>query len=79
MSNEDICCEYINKFDKDFIDIIPVSDLSDLLLYIVHLQKVKDEQLDGFDYLMQYKEAGIEDVDQYCFTNVLLYIQKSKE
>ena len=30
MSNEDICDEYIDEFDKDFREIIPVSDLADL-------------------------------------------------
>jgi hypothetical protein len=31
------------------------------------------------DYLLEYEEEGIEVMDQYAFTNVLLYIQKSKE
>ena len=79
MSNEDICCEYINEFDKDFRKIIPVSDLSDLLLYIAYLKKVKNIELDGFDYLSEYEEEGLEEVDQYSFTNAFLYIQKSKE
>ena len=79
MSNEGICWEYINEFDKDFRKIIPVSDLADLLLYIVHLKKVKNIELDGFDYLLEYKEDGMEEVDQYSFTNTFLYIQKSKE
>ena len=39
MSNEDICDEYIDEFDKDFREIIPVSDLADLLVYVVHLKK----------------------------------------
>jgi len=79
MTNEDICYDYNKKFKKDFLGIIPVSDLADLLLYVVHLKKVEDTILDGFEYLLEYKEEGLEDVDQYCFTNVLLYIQKSKE
>ena len=79
MSNEDICDEYIEEFDKDFREIIPVSDLADLLVYIVHLKKVKNIELDGFDYLLEYKHQGIDEMDQYAFTNVLLYIQKSKE
>lgn len=79
MSNETICEEYIEEFDKDFREIIPVSDLADLLLYSVHLKKVKNVELDGFDYLLAYNNAGIEEVDQYAFTNALLYIQKSKE
>ena len=79
MSNEAICEEYIEEFDKNFREIIPVSDLADLLAYIVHLKKVKDIELDGFDYLMEYKHGGIDEMDQYCFTNVLLYIQQSKE
>ena len=79
MSNENIVDEYIDEFDKDFREIIPVSDLADLLLYAVHLKKVKNIELDGFDYLLEYKEGGIEEMDQYAFTNALLYIQKSKE
>jgi hypothetical protein len=80
MSNEGICDEYISEFDKDFREIIPVSDLADLLFYVVHLKKVKNIELDGFDYLLEYQgDGGIEEVDQYSFTNALLYIQKSKE
>ena len=37
MSDEDICEQYIEAFDKDFSDSIPVSDLADLLIYIVYL------------------------------------------
>jgi hypothetical protein len=72
MSNEAICDEYISEFDKDFREIIPVSDLADLLLYI-------NIELDGFDYLLEYEQEGIQEMDQYAFTNALLYIQKSKE
>lgn len=79
MSNEDICCEYIDAFNKDFRDVIPVSDLADLLLYIAYLKKVKNIELDGFDYLLEYEEEGSAEVDQYAFTNAFLYIQKSKE
>jgi hypothetical protein len=79
MSNEDICDTYIDTFDKGFREIIPVSDLADLLVYTIHLKKVKNIELDGFDYLLEYKHEGIDEVDQYSFTNVLLYIQKSKE
>ena len=79
MSNEGICCDYIDEFGKKFRDIIPVSDLADLFLYSVHLKKVKNIELDGFDYLLEYEEEGIEIMDQYAFTNALLYIQKSKE
>lgn len=79
LSNETICCDYSDEFDKGFRDIIPVSDLADLLLYSIHLKKVKNIELDGFDFLMEYQEEGIEEVDQFSFTNTLLYIQKSKE
>lgn len=79
MSNETICEEYIEEFDKNYREIIPVSDLADLLLYAVHLKKVKDIELDGFDYLLEYQKEGIQEMDQYAFTNALLYIQKSKE
>ena len=79
MSNERICDDYISEFDKGFREIIPVSDLADLLFYSVHLKKVKNIELDGFDYLLEYEHEGIEELDQYSFTNALLYIQKSKE
>ena len=80
MSNEDIVEEYIDEFNKiKYREIIPVSDLADLLLYVVHLKKVKNIALDGFDYLLEYKHDGIDEMDHYCVTNVLLYIRKSKE
>ena len=79
MSNETVCCDYMDAFKKGFRDIIPVSDLADLLLYVVHLKKVKNIELDGINYLLEYTEEGIEEVDQFSFTNTLLYIQKSKE
>ncbi len=79
MSNEKICDEYIDEFNKGFREIIPVSDLADLLLYSVHLKKVKNVELDGFDFLLEYQGECIEEVDQFAFTNALLYIQKSKE
>ena len=79
MSNEGICWDYIEEFNKDFRDVIPVSDLADLLLYLVYLKKVKNTELDGFNYLLEYKEDGLEEVDQFAFTNTFLYIQKSKE
>jgi hypothetical protein len=41
MSNEGIGSKYIREFKKDFRKFIPVSDLADLLLYIVHLKKVE--------------------------------------
>lgn len=79
MSNEDIVDEYINEFNKDFREIIPVGDLADLLLYSIHKKKVENIELDGFEYLLKYNHDGIEEMDQYAFTNALLYIQKSKE
>jgi len=79
MSNEDIVYDYINEFDKDFNDSIPVSDLSDLLIYTAYLKKIKNIKLDGFDYLSEYREEGIEEVDQFSFTNAFLYIQRLKE
>ena len=79
MSNEDICDEYIEAFDKDFSDNIPISDLADLLIYIVYLKKVKDVELKGYDYLEGYEDGDIEDVDQFALTNAFLYIQKTKE
>lgn len=79
MSNERIADEYNSEFGKKFRDIIPVSDLADLLLYAVHLKKLQGIELDGFDYLLDYEHEGIDEMDQFCVTNVLLYIQKSKE
>ena len=37
-SNETVCEDYIDEFKKDFRDIIPVSDLADLLLHVIHLK-----------------------------------------
>ena len=79
MSNEDICSDYIDEYDKDFSDNIPVSDLADLLIYAVYLKKVKEVTLEGYDYLDDYEEGDIEDVDQFALTNAFLYIQKTKE
>jgi hypothetical protein len=79
MSNEDICSDYINAFKKDYMKVIPVRDLADLIFYVVYLVKVQSKQLDGFDYLVEYKHDGKDEADQYCFTNVLLYIQRQKE
>ena len=79
MSNEELCSDYIDEFDKDYNDIIPVSDLADLLFYIIYLKKVKDIELDGFDYISDYEDEDIKEVDNYTITNVLAYIQKSKE
>ncbi len=79
MSNEDIVEEYISEFDKNFREIIPVGDLADLLLYTVYLKKVKNIELEGIDCLLEYKEEGLDEMDQFAFTNALLYVQKSKE
>lgn len=79
MSDEDICLKYRREFNKEFRMMIPVSDLADLLLYTVHLKKVKNIELDGFDYLLEYQHDGKDEMDQYCVTNILLFIQKSKE
>ena len=79
MSNEDICSDYIDEYDKDFSDNIPMSDLADLLIYSVYLKKVENTTLEGFNYLDDYEENDIEDVDQFALTNAFLYIQKTKE
>lgn len=79
MSNESICESYIEEYDKNFREIIPISDLADLLIHTVHLKKVQNIELKGFEYLLNYKSEGVDEVDQYAFTNALLYIQKSKE
>ena len=79
MSNEGIVDDYIDEFGKSFREIIPVSDLAELLIYSIHLKKVKNSALDGFEYLLEYEHDGIEEVDQFAFTNVLLYVEKSKK
>lgn len=79
MSNEGIVEDYIEEYDKSFREIIPVSDLADLLAYIIHLKKIHKTELDGFSYLLEYQHEGINEVDQYTFTNVLLYVEKSKQ
>ena len=79
MSNEDICRDYINAFDKDLMKVVPRSDLADLLLYSVYLRKVKNTELDGYDYLVEYDGEGMEELDQYTLTNAFLYIQQTKE
>ena len=60
MSNEAICDEYIEAFDKDFREIIPVSDLADLLAYVVHLKKVKNKF-----FTRQFKGAKLESPPRY--------------
>ena len=79
MSDEDIVEEYIDTFKKDFREIIPVSDLADLLLHLVYLKKVKNIELDGLDYLLDLESEGMDEMDQYAFTNIFIYIQKTKE
>jgi len=79
MCDDDICSEYISRFKKPFADRIPVSDLADLIVYLIHTQKSKEDEIAGYDFLMAYEKGDIDDVDQYAFTNVLLYIQQSKE
>ncbi len=79
MSNEDIVEGYIDEYGKNYREIIPVSDLADLLCYAIHLKKLQNIELDGFDYLIEYEHAGIAEVDQFAFTNVLLYVEKSKQ
>jgi len=80
MSNEHLVEEYIDTFNKrDFREIIPVSDLADLLLYAVHLDKVQKTPLEGFDYFLEYEDEGKDEMDQYAFTNTFIYIQKQKE
>ncbi|HQR74678.1 MAG TPA: hypothetical protein PLH07_09020 [Sulfurovum sp.] len=79
MSNEDICSEYIDACNKPFNDTTPVNDLADLLIYAVYLNRVHNTPLEGYDYLLEYEEDGLADVDQFALTNAFLYIQKSKE
>ena len=80
MCDEDIVEEYIDACNKSkYREIIPSSDLADLLLYIVHLNKVENVKLDGFDYLLEYQHEGKDEFDHYCVTNVLHYIEKSKQ
>jgi hypothetical protein len=78
MSDESIVDEYIEEYDKDFTDMIPVCDLADLLFDTVYMKKNKDIELDGFDYLLGYNTPGMVEVDQHAVTNALAYIQKIK-
>jgi hypothetical protein len=78
MSDEEIVEEYIEVFDKDFIDMIPVCDLADMLYYMVYAIKVKGETFEGFDYLLHHKTPGMKEVDQHAVSNALTYIQKVK-
>lgn len=79
MSNDVICTAYRKECNKKFRDMLPICDLADLMLYTVYLKQVKDVELDGLDYLLQYEHDGIEEMDQCAFSNVFLYIQQSKE
>ncbi|MFC2074402.1 hypothetical protein ACFLR3_04030 [Campylobacterota bacterium] len=79
MLDEDIVEKYIDECGKNFREIIPVSDLADLLIYAIHLKKLQNVELDGFEFLLEYEHPGIEEVDQFAFTNVLLYVEKSKQ
>ena len=79
MSDEDIVEEYIDECGKNFREIIPVGDLADLLVYSIHKKKVENVELDGLDYLLSYEEGGMEEMDQFAFTNVLLYVDKLKQ
>jgi hypothetical protein len=79
MSNEEIVEAYIDQFGKKYREMIPVSDLADLLVYAVHLKKLKDSTLEGFDYFLDYQGEGKTEMDHYAFMNVLLYVQKTKE
>lgn len=79
MSNEDICCDYIDTFGKKYREIIPVSDIADLITYVVYLKRIKEEDLQGIDFLLHNDTAGVGEADQYGFMNVLLFVQKGKE
>mgnify|MGYP005847841647 CR=1 FL=1 len=79
MSNEDICCDYIDAFGKKYREIIPVSDIADLLIFAIYLDKIQKKPLDGFSLLLGKQTEGLDEADQYAFTNVLLFVQKSKE
>lgn len=78
MSDEDIVEEYIEAYEKDFDEMIPVCDLGDMLFYMVYAMKVKGESFEGFDYLLEYKTPGMKEVDQHAVSNALAYIQKIK-
>ena len=45
----------------------------------MYLRKVKNTELDGYDYLVEYDGEGMEELDQYTLTNAFLYIQQTKE
>lgn len=79
MSDEDIVDAYIDTFKKPFRSIIPVADLADILLYLIHLKKVNGEALAGTDLLFESTTEGLDEVDHYCFSNVLAYVQRKNE
>lgn len=78
MSDENIVEEYIEEYEKDFDEMIPVCDLGDMLFYMVYAMKVKGESFEGFDYLLAHKTPGMTEVDQHAVSNALAYIQKLK-
>lgn len=79
MLNEDIVDEYVDEFSKPFREIIPVSDLADLVTFVIHKKKIEGVDIEGIDFLLEYDHAGKDEVDQYAFTNVLLYVEKTKQ
>lgn len=79
MLDEDIVVEYIDTYKKDFREIIPVADLADLLVYFIYLKKIQNIEVEGLDYLLAYDHDGIDEIDQYAFTNIFVYIQSTKE
>lgn len=79
MSDEEIVDEYIDTFKKSFRSIIPIYDLSDLLLYLIHLEKIKNAPLPGTKELLETKTEGLDEVDHHCFSNVLAYVQRKNQ
>jgi hypothetical protein len=78
-SNEYIVRDYVNTFSKEFKKVLPMSDLADLLIYAIYLHKSKKGNMQCVEHLLEYEDDGLESVDQYAFSNILLYVQKLKE
>lgn len=79
MSLEDICFDYIEKFNKDFFEETPMNDLADLSMYIVYLTNSKGEKLDGIQYMSESNEQRLKEIDHHSVTNLLLYVQQQKQ
>lgn len=77
MSNDDVCFGYNKKFNKGFMDFIPMNDLSDLSLYLAY--KNKNEQINGIEKLIELDTGCAKEIDHHCVSSLLYYIQQEKQ